>query len=87
MAKRLSWPMAAAVQYWQARILCKLPVLKRKLTHHENRSAIGLDLSRMTAVPAETGFWANRFRSNPAVIELRRHAGPPSASLLQPIVY
>ncbi len=48
-------PIAAANQYWQPRIFHEPRVLKRKFTHKESRTAIGLDPARMAAVSAEAG--------------------------------
>src|SRR5216684_1712691 len=48
-------PIAAANQYWQPRIFREPRIRKRKFTHKESRTAIGLDPARMAAVSAEAG--------------------------------
>jgi len=48
-------PIASTNQDRQTRIFCEPRILERKLTHKENRTAIGLNPARMLATLAKAG--------------------------------
>ena len=53
-------PVAATFQHRETRIFCEPRILKRKLTHQKNRSAIGFDLARVPAFIAQASDWSSR---------------------------